>query len=606
MHSPVLDITGTFRPNGSAKGDVTARLLDGRIVYQGGFRCYSYHGKGKLFLPDGSRYEGDFRNGEKNGYGREWHPDGSRFKGYFKNGLRHGRGALKLPNATRTWHVWKDGQIADRETALRAKLDAAGKSISSKTKERFERYLCFYELNYWWMTALVGGLFYFILWLGYKYGTKPDVPQDFTNELRKEPEIRKCFWRGAAFGWHKRRLGMRNWVFYPTLLFSAAIFASQELLLFVPFPRIWICFPTFPMASIVCIVVFVGMCIYDLGFGIGYDVYRFNWRWFWNPEYDERLRQRDDDIFNVADTVREHVENIRDEVENALKEAKSIYAELHKKHLKDDRNIFTRGMAKVSEAFFHKEEEMTHELSAIERRVKKNAKIINKDGKTVCDALNTFHEVFRRARTVSFEVLDEAMARPVQRSEYERKLDKITPVTVQMHQARAENRLQVRSVAYDITDSRCFASVIKGLYDLGSLISDVFSPLGGRKPQLAKLREDQAVFTAGICNAIPKLGDAYAAIQEGADRLEALAKATTLFYIHYDIVRKKMLGTPSFADYWRRHHGYKGRDAIMSDEAVKAEFEKELLPYLVELTRRFKELDGLPELGQSTHSLKHT
>ncbi len=597
MHCPGLDIAGTFRRSGSAKGDVIVHSLDGRVVYQGGFRHYRYHGKGKLFLSDGSRYEGDFRNGEKNGYGREWSPDGSRYKGYYKDGLRHGRGAIKFPNTTRTWHVWKSGQIADRKTVLRARLDAAGASISSKTKERFERYLCFYELNYWWMTALVGGLVFFVLWFGYKFGPEPDVPQFFAKELRKEHEIRKYFWRGAAFGWHKRRLGMRNWAFYPTLLFAAAIFASQELLLFVPFPRIWLCFPTFPMASIVCIVVFAGMCIYDLSFGIGYDVYRFNWQWFWNPEYDEKLRNGNDVIFDVADSVRESAEEVRSDVEYAQSEVEAIFAALQRKHEKDDRPF---SFATIKEAFGHKEEAMTQELSAIVRRVKGKAKIINKDGKKACDALNWFHVVFQRARNVSFEVLDESMAKPVIRSKYKREMDEIGSVRVSVAVAKSENRMQVRSIANDITDNRLFAGFIMRAYDCGALINDWLCPLLGKEPQRLKLRKDQAAAYESISKAVPKIMAAYAAIQEAADRLDALSSVIRQFYVHYGSVRVKLLGSPSYADYWRRRQGYKGRETVISDETFKAEFEQ-MLHFLVELTKRCKELDELHRLGDTQH-----
>ena len=597
LQSPKGCVVGTFRTNGSAKGNVLEFDSADRLVYEGGFRRFAYHGNGSLHESGGARYEGRFKNGLKDGYGREWQSDGTRFKGYFKEGVRHGRGASTSSDGTRTWHVWRSGRIADREEALRARLDAAEESIRPKTKERFERYLCYFELNQWWMTTLVGILFFLVFLLGYSLGPE-DPSSPFVEQMQKESELRRDFWRGAAFGWHKRRATRPEWFVYPTLLFAAVLFASKTLLLFVPFPSVWLRVPTFPTATVVCLAAYAALCIYDLRFGMGFDAYRFNWRWFWRPEYDEKLKTGNDEPFRIAAKLRSSAEMTRTATEKAKAEAEAIFVQLHEKHEKDDNALLGGFMPTWKEAFSHAEEAKTRELFDVVKHMQQLARYISSDGERAAGALNWFHFVFRRARNVSYEILDEAKVRPVVRQAYKRDFDRIDAVTVTIESMKAEELSRFNSELR--AHVPIFGSIAAGFLNLGAAEYETFRLITGKETQLSKLRKDQDAAYESISKAVPELGKAYATIREAADRLDAVSEVIRQFFVHYVNVREKLLGSPSLSDYRRRRHGYKGREAVMSDEAVKTEFEP-MLRFLMEMTKRFKRIDELRNLGDSSN-----
>lgn len=55
--------------------------LNGQVVYVGGMRDGTFHGKGKYTAPDGSVYGGDWVNGKRHGYGTITFPNGDGFTG---------------------------------------------------------------------------------------------------------------------------------------------------------------------------------------------------------------------------------------------------------------------------------------------------------------------------------------------------------------------------------------------------------------------------------------------------------------------------------------------------------------------------------------------
>lgn len=589
---------GRFKSNGSTSGAVTEYGPDGDELYSGGFKRYAYSGAGSMRLLDGRRYEGGFRNGLQEGYGREWFPDGTRFKGYFKSGKRDGRGAETNAKGIRTWHVWRRGMVADRETDMRNRLDALGTRLSPKTKERFERYLCFYELNWWWMMALAGIVFAAVLAIG--CATGPITPTSFVEELQREDVLRRDFRRGAVFGWHKMEADRPEWIAYPALVFGAFMFASKSILLFVPFPQIWFRIPTVPIASLCCLAIYAVLCIYDWRFGIGYDCYRFNWKWFWNPEYDDILRNGTDDASRVANDLRESAEDIRKKSEEAKREIESIFAELHAKHESDDNTLGI--WATVKEAFGKAEEKKTKEMVAVVKRVRSLARRVTRQGKKAADSVNWFHVVFRRARNLSYEILDEARVRPVVRQEYDREFDTIDAVSVSVKPLNSDERISFNA---GLTDGQPILGAMVGKFlDLGAAVDGVLNLFSGKETQLGKLRKDQLSAYETVCNAVPKIGESYALIREVADRLDVLTKVIQEFFVHYGNVREKLLGTPSLDDYKRRRHGYKGRDAVLSDAQLKAEFEP-LLRFLMEWTKGFKSLDER-KLGEANSSTTPT
>lgn len=623
---------GTFRSNGSAKGNVLEFDAGGHMVYSGGFSHYQYNGEGALHFPDGAsynggfkngryhgfgrerlsdgsqyeggfkkgryhgfgrkrfsdgrRYEGDFMDGVRQGYGREWFPDGSRFKGYFENDMRNGRGASTDASGVRTWHVWSNDKISDREVILRRRLDNAASNISPKTKQRFERYLCFYELNGWWMTTLLALAFASFFVFGNLHG--PSIPDLFAEKPMKEVDVRRTFWHGAIFGWHKIQTDRPGAMAYPFLLFLSAVFASKTLLLFLPFPGLWLSMPTCPIAALACLAVFVGLCIYDLLFGIGYDTYRFNWKWFWNPAYDEKLRTGDDVEFTISNLLREDTKMIRKDAEAAKREAQTIFKQLHAKHKNDDEQLGF--WAAWKEAFGKYEEKQTRELVEIAKTVKQLAEQISTEARVASDALNWFHFVFQRARNLSYEVLDESMAKPALRKQYEREFDKIDNVMVSIVPVEAENRISAHSEMM----IPFFGEVWAGFSDSWNLIT-------GNETQLSKLRKDQKAAYDIIIEAVPRIGNSYAQIREAADRLDEIGTVIQLFHKHYGNVREKLLGSPSINDYWRRRHGYRGREALLSDDELKSEFAP-MLQFLIELTGRFKKLDELKRLGDTPNN----
>ena len=358
--------------------------------------------------------------------------------------------------------------------------------------------------------------------------------------------------------------------------------------------------PTVPAASLCCLTVYAGLCIYDWKFGIGYDNYRFNWKWFWNPEYDAVLRAGTDDSSRVANYLRESAEEIRKTSEEAKEEIEAIFNELHAKHESDDKTVGI--WATIKEAFGKAEESKTKEMVEVVKHIQSLARSVTRQGKRAAESINWFHIVFRRARNLSFEILDEAKTHPVVRREYEREFDTIDAVAVSVKALNSDDTISFNA---RLTDDHPILGAMFGKFlDLGAAVDGTLRLISGKETQLEKLRKDQLAAYETVCNAVPKIGESYALIREVADRLDALTKVICQFFVHYGEARQKLLGTPSFSDYKRRRHGYKGRDSVMSDAELKAEFEP-LLRFLQEWTKGFKRLDEI-RLGKTNSNTTPT
>ncbi|KAJ8257695.1 hypothetical protein GJAV_G00188700 [Gymnothorax javanicus] len=69
---------------------------NGFFRYEGEWKTGKKHGRGKLFMKDGSFYEGEFVNGEIEGNGlRFWARSGDSYSGQFKSGELHGFGVMQ-------------------------------------------------------------------------------------------------------------------------------------------------------------------------------------------------------------------------------------------------------------------------------------------------------------------------------------------------------------------------------------------------------------------------------------------------------------------------------------------------------------------------------
>ena len=78
---------GDFQNNViNGNGVYKSLKTDDKYFYAGGFKVAVKHGKGKLYLSDGSWYEGEFRDGCKHGKGEFSWPDGASYIGVFFQG----------------------------------------------------------------------------------------------------------------------------------------------------------------------------------------------------------------------------------------------------------------------------------------------------------------------------------------------------------------------------------------------------------------------------------------------------------------------------------------------------------------------------------------
>eukprot|EP00294_Goniomonas_avonlea_P003497 CAMPEP_0114555854 /NCGR_PEP_ID=MMETSP0114-20121206/8972_1 /TAXON_ID=31324 /ORGANISM="Goniomonas sp, Strain m" /LENGTH=503 /DNA_ID=CAMNT_0001741009 /DNA_START=35 /DNA_END=1546 /DNA_ORIENTATION=+ len=75
--------------------------------YEGDWQDGKKHGKGTLFLGDGSSFEGDFVCGEIEGFGLKRWPNGSTYSGEFQGGEMHGQGVYLAADGGKYEGGWK-------------------------------------------------------------------------------------------------------------------------------------------------------------------------------------------------------------------------------------------------------------------------------------------------------------------------------------------------------------------------------------------------------------------------------------------------------------------------------------------------------------------
>ena len=575
--SPKGYVVGTFRSNGSAKGDVLGFDSADRLVYEGGYRRFEYHGKGRLVLKDGTRYEGGFRkgrydgkgllvlkdgtryaggfvHGRRDGYGREWFPDGSRFKGYFKADERNGRGASTDATGTRSWHVWKNGRIADKDQSIRSRLEAENDRFSPKMRERFERYLCFYELNCWWMTAFV------ILFLsGFLYGSywiwKTVRPRMLVVDKKMDPSYaRWSFLWGSCIGLHRMRTGNRWWFLFPALLVLAAVFSMKSLVLFLPFPVIWLAMPTRLVVTNIALLFFVCLCLYDILFGTYYDVYRFNWRLFRTSSVDECLENGTGPLFKLPGQSKEMVQRVEEETQGIFKSLESVWDRLKTKHLSDKERerslsffgipILPRTRARFREHRTGDEEVLTREMIQVYLLLRKSHQDLREQAKLLIQTLNKAHYLARRARNLLLELQDEITKEPMKRSRYERQVDR-----VELNHPDAFPLLG--------------NYLPKGFRDLWD---DILSDWHGEKDQLSKFREDQAECRRACSTEEKEILRLCSLVREFSDRISLHGGYLHEFHKQYVAVREVLFPRCSVMDCFQRMFGYRSRRLVLGNE----------------------------------------
>eukprot|EP00419_Tripos_fusus_P023369 CAMPEP_0172715544 /NCGR_PEP_ID=MMETSP1074-20121228/67607_1 /TAXON_ID=2916 /ORGANISM="Ceratium fusus, Strain PA161109" /LENGTH=219 /DNA_ID=CAMNT_0013540131 /DNA_START=139 /DNA_END=799 /DNA_ORIENTATION=+ len=67
-------------------------VLEGGVLYEGGWLADQKHGEGVLTFLDGARYVGQFCRDQRSGYGAFYYPNGALYCGQWANDLQHGNG----------------------------------------------------------------------------------------------------------------------------------------------------------------------------------------------------------------------------------------------------------------------------------------------------------------------------------------------------------------------------------------------------------------------------------------------------------------------------------------------------------------------------------
>ena len=617
---------GTFRSNGSAKGDVLELDADGHMVYNGGFSHYQYNGDGALHFPDGAfynggfkkgryqgfgrerlsdgsqyeggfkegryhgfgskrlsdgrRYEGVFREGLRQGYGREWFPDGSRFKGYFKKGERNGRGASTDSSGVRTWHVWRNGQIADRETDVRSRINGLGTRINPKTKERFERLLSFYELNRWWTHGATAVILAVLIFLPACIIKQKLWTRDFSEEALSSKKSYLAFCFGAIFGAHKSLTARVSWFLYPALIFASLVFAAKTVFLFTPFPLIWVQAPYVPLPTIVVLAVFAIACIYDVVFGITYDTYRFNWQYFRQSPIDANLVSGKDELFTVSNEVKGRSNESFRSVKCSKRKVHTVFSTLKKEHNWADRHPF---LALGKEAFTRKEQKLTGVLKEECDSILECLDDVSFAAQDAVDCLNRLHRFAARGRNLTLEVLDEIRTKPVLRSKYLRELDEVDfpdPSTFEI----------AKLITVNGSDSKGILEKARLFFD--TAVVDVFRLIVSGETTLSKLRDNQAEIISAIDKAIPEVARLHSVVCEATGQIRVHSLVLRTFYKQYAELRDQLFAQPSASDCWRRKLGYKSRQLLLDDDALRDSLEP-VIRELQELAKQYKRLDEI-------------
>ena len=571
---------GRFRSDGSARGDVKGYSADKKLLYTGGFKRFGYHGKGTLWKHDGSKYEGEFKRGQKDGYGREWFPDGSRFKGYFKNDLRHGRGALKLSGATRSWHVWEEGKIADRETVIRIRINSLGLKIAPKTKERFERYLSFYELNQWWILVAMPIAIAVLVFLPAGIINQKLQVSEFSEKSLSVVKVFGAFCCGAGFGAHKSLTRRPCWALYPFIVFIAMVFAAKTLFLFLPFPQIWLLAPHVPWATSIILALFAVCCLYDVVFGISYDTYRFNWDYFRRSPIDANLIACKDELFSVAKKVKSHSGKGMKKTKRSRREIHAIYAELKEEHQWADRHPF---LANFKEAWNQNEEKSTQKMQEASSDIYDALYDVMDAAHDAIDALNRLHRFAARARHLTLEVLDEVRTKPVLHTKYQRELDAVTfpdPACFKL------------SILCEIDYSDPSDVLERAEKFFKTAFGDQWRLICGEETKLSKLRHSQSEIISAMSKIVPVIFTLHSVVCDAADKINAHTLVLEQFYTQYAEVRDKLFAEPSASDCWRRKLGYKSRKALLKDTELYALLNP-MISNLHELAKLYKRLDEI-------------
>ena len=103
---------------------------DNRLLYEGDVFNKKYHGKGKLYFPNGNlEYEGEFINNKFHGNGKLYYFDGNlRYEGEFINNKAHGNGKVYNNKGTLIFigifqnHTWYEGELLDYKPHGKGKL----------------------------------------------------------------------------------------------------------------------------------------------------------------------------------------------------------------------------------------------------------------------------------------------------------------------------------------------------------------------------------------------------------------------------------------------------------------------------------------------------